>query len=97
MTVSEIPAAVSVTCRDERGATLVTVRGDLDIASVGLLEGRLRLDLSEVTFFDSSAVRALLEARQIALEDTGRTIELVATSHNVRRVLDMVATRSLFD
>jgi anti-anti-sigma regulatory factor len=50
-----------------------------------------------VTFFDSSAVRALLEARQIALEDTGRTIELVATSHNVRRVLDMVATRSLFD
>jgi anti-anti-sigma factor len=100
-------AALTVGCRDDADATLVTVRGELDIASVGLLEAaitelrplqrRLRLDLSEVTFFDSSAVRALLKARRIAIEDTGRTVELLATSPAVRRVLDMTGASDVFE
>jgi len=100
-------AALTVTCRDDAGAMLVTVRGELDIASVELVEaaiierrplqGRLRLDLSGVSFFDSSGVRALLQARRVAIEDTGRTVELVATSEAVRRVLEMTGASDVFD
>jgi anti-anti-sigma factor len=100
-------APLTVTCRDDADATLVTVRGELDIASVGLLEAavrerrplqrRLRLDLSEVTFFDSTGVRALLQARRIAIEDTGRPAELVAASPAVRRVLDMTGASDVFE
>jgi anti-anti-sigma factor len=100
-------APLKVTCRDDADATLVTVRGELDIASVGLLEAavrerrplqrRLRLDLSEVTFFDSTGVRALLQARRIAIEDTGRPAELVAASPAVRRVLDMTGASDVFE
>jgi anti-anti-sigma factor len=50
-----------------------------------------------VSFFDSSGVRALLQARRVAIEDTGRTVELVATSEAVRRVLEMTGASDVFD
>ena len=100
-------AEVTVSCRDEADATLVTVRGELDIASVAVFDAaiadrrplprQLRIDLSDVTFFDSSAVRALLQARRIAIEDTGRPVEIVAASQAVRKVLELAGLADAFE
>jgi anti-anti-sigma factor len=105
--VSDTAATLTVTCHDDADATLVTVRGELDVASVGLLEAailerrplqrRLRFDLSEVTFFDSTGVRALLQARRMAIEDMGGPVELAAASPAVRRVLDMTGASDAFE
>jgi anti-sigma B factor antagonist len=100
-------AAVTVTCRDDADATVVTVRGEMDIASVDVFDAAiaarrplarpLRLDLSGVTFFDSSAVRALLQARRIAIEDTGSPVEVVAASPAVRTVLELAGLADTFE
>lgn len=59
-----------------RGTTTVVPRGELDLATAPELEGWLEdlrrecadvvLDLSEVTFMDSSGLRVLLQARHEA-------------------------------
>jgi anti-anti-sigma factor len=57
--------------RDERGASRVTLRGELDLATAARLEQALAqagngvlLDLRELTFMDSTGVRVLLEAAE---------------------------------
>ena len=53
------------------------------------------LDLGQVTFFDSSAIRALLGAR-LVLEPRGVTIYLGACSDIVRRVVEITGIDEVF-
>ncbi|MEV7420652.1 STAS domain-containing protein [Streptomyces sp. NPDC089919] len=84
---------------------LVTVAGDLDIDTRTdvtqlidelPLEGRtLTLDMSGVTFMDSSGLSLLLDLRR-RVEDEGAGLELAAPSFHTLRVLDLTGTRRLF-
>jgi anti-sigma B factor antagonist len=79
--------------------TVLAVSGEIDIATApALLEavdavlasGALDvwLDLSAVTFMDSTGVRALLDTRA-ALSSTGRTFAVICPPGPVRRVLQI--------
>jgi anti-anti-sigma factor len=81
------------------GDTLVRVTGGVDMSTVAAFEralaeafaqgsGDVRLDLSEVTFFGSEGVRALIAA-QGAPAASGRTVRVVAASPIARRVLEI--------
>ena len=104
--MTEAVDAEVVVASTDRGELLITVRGELDLASVPQLEaevGRRRpfrqpvlFDLSEVTFFDSGAVRALIAARRAANEDGGFPVRVVAASPVVRKVLEVTGVAEVF-
>lgn len=87
------------------GASIIVIDGELDLASAPqlvevstkLAEGReaVILDLSSVTFVDSSGVRALLDAERI-VGDKGRRMALLRPGVAVTRLLDLVDLRSRF-
>jgi anti-anti-sigma factor len=72
------------------------LKGELDMATAGDLSALLKtaadrldpmvLDLSEVSFMDSSGLRALLEAAGLP---TGAPVVILDPSPQVRRVLDI--------
>jgi anti-sigma B factor antagonist len=74
----------------------LTLAGELDIAGVPRFEAlvasafvmadRCVVDLAEVTFVDSTGIRALLRAHRRAIE-SGATLELANSSAAVGRVL----------
>lgn len=80
----------------EEGVVVLRVSGELDYSVAPLLSRRLRqaieraprgvvLDLRETSFFDSSALHALVEAREAA-ERRGRRLAVVCTAPHLRRV-----------
>ena len=88
--------------RDVRpSSTVLSVRGDLDLATVTALRGevadalatspRLLLDLTEVSFIDSTGCRELLRAANTGAA-AGVPVELVVPKDNwrVRRVVDFM-------
>ena len=89
--------------RDVRpSATVLSVRGELDLASVPMLRdevadvlaaspSRLYLDLAGVSFIDSTGCRGLLRAAS-AGEARGVPVELVVPKDHwpVRRVVDLM-------
>ena len=79
--------------------TIVALEGEIDLATVPDAErliadaeagqpGRLVIDLSAVTFMDSSGLRVLLTAHRRA-EEAGRGFALVRGSDTVNRLLDV--------
>lgn len=79
------------------GAVVLVVRGEIDIASVAELESALDLaladrhlvlDLTEVTFVDSTGLRAFIIANDLAVARGGR-LTLAASPGPVRRLLDI--------
>ena len=95
-----IPAA-GLTVRDvgANGRHTLVLSGELDIASAPMLEAAvaevpdsgtsaLVLDLSEVTFMDSSGLKAVL-ATYKRCQEQEREFSLAGASDSVRRVLDM--------
>jgi anti-anti-sigma factor len=81
------------------GRTEVTVAGEIDFATHGALldtlmdemeQGRHRviLDLSGVTFCDSTGLGVLIRARQRAV-DAGGWLRVVAPTEAVRRALEI--------
>ncbi len=83
----------------EGGGSLVTAAGELDLATVPDLEdtleradpaGRLVLDLSGLTFLDSSALRLLIATIR-RVDEAGGSISLVAPEPGVARVLEIAA------
>jgi Anti-anti-sigma regulatory factor (antagonist of anti-sigma factor) len=94
--------------RHERpgGRTLV-LTGELDVACVADLRREFTalvdevasealVDLSGVTFFDSSSIGALLEGQQTATS-CGKTLVLVSPSETCRRVLEIAGVAELFE
>jgi anti-sigma B factor antagonist len=84
-----------------RGRTVVTVRGELDLATADRLWLELEplllprtvvvLDGSGITFLDSSGLRVLLQAGKRAAAD-GAAFRLVAPQLAVQRVLEIAGT-----
>jgi len=83
------------------GEALLSVAGEIDLATAEAFRDQLRrliaeahspalVDLSGVTFMDSSGVDALASARRRA-GDAGVELILVAPSPPVRRVLELTA------
>ncbi len=81
--------------RVERGPHGIVVAGEVDSHTAALLRealipgpphGDLRVDMSEVTFIDSSGLRVIIDAHQEMQRDARRLI-LVAPSRSVARVI----------
>jgi anti-sigma B factor antagonist len=86
------------------GISLLLLSGELDLAAVSSLRAHtdgadvrgLVIDLADVTFMDSSALRELLHA-QLEADRRGARLVLVGVPANVRRVLEITGTVEIFD
>ena len=88
------------------GSLMLRLTGELDVASADVLHSYvstlrplsspLRLDVSRVSFVDSSGLRALLAARRAAVEDTGRPVMLVGPTDMLRKLLTMSGLATAF-
>jgi anti-anti-sigma factor len=89
---------------DLRGDRLLVVHGELDIATAPELVEMLRrlryqkhaveLDLSAVTFMDSTGLTALMDA-QIAAESNGWSFRIARASRPVQRVFALAGVTRL--
>jgi anti-anti-sigma factor len=86
------------------GVALLVFRGELDLAAASAMRGRVEsvagtglvIDLRDVTFVDSSALRELLHARQTVVA-AGARIVLAGVPPAVRRLLELTGTASMFE
>jgi anti-sigma B factor antagonist len=90
---------------EKQGASIVTFTGEVDLESspaarevlLKCLEstGTVIVDLSEVTYIDSSGVASLVEALQAAKKN-GSQFALAAVSEPTRRVLELARLDKVF-
>lgn len=95
----------------EGAAVIVRLRGELDLASAGTLETRLRdlieplrpapvdlvvVDAADLEFMDLAGVRVLLRARAV-LAARGGSLVLRCPSRAVERLLDVLALLEVDD
>ncbi|CAN5260381.1 STAS domain-containing protein [soil metagenome] len=92
---------------DRNGRDVVIVVGDLDLATAPSMvasakaeaptaDGRpLLLELSGVSFLDSTGLGALIEVRNVAFA-VGHGVEIAAQSAAVERVLSLAGLSELF-
>ena len=83
---------------DQPGWAIISPSGEIDLATVGQLEDALAasmsgntdvaVDLTGVTFMDSTGLRALLAANQ-NLSGSGRRLALIVAGGPVDRLLDI--------
>jgi anti-sigma B factor antagonist len=89
------------------GVYHVLLRGDLDFARAHELtelvdqyqasrDTNVDVDLSEVTFIDSTGLGFLIRLRKVA-SPRGGTVTLIGPSAMCRRLLELVAVPTLFD
>lgn len=99
------PGGLDVSSSTADGAVTVTLRGELDLASVPAVEDRLAeiekssparilIDLTGLTFIDSSGLRVLLLADGRAREQQ-RELVFTESTATVRRVLEMTGALDL--
>jgi anti-sigma B factor antagonist len=92
-----------VEVRDQPGATLLAVSGELDLASSPALEEQLErafrlqpavviLDLRALDFMDSTGLSLLIKAHQSA-EGTGKRLCLVKGPPQVQRLLSLTGVQ----
>lgn len=104
---------LSVTTDERNGWTVLSVRGELDLATSSGVRHRVHdavadghrhlvLDLSDVRFCDTSGVSVLVGARRLMRSCAG-SLRLVLPAHgaldgsHVNRVLAALGVRRLFD
>jgi anti-anti-sigma factor len=90
---------------DHVGHVTIDLTGEFDIATTAELrdsiltqhrgESHVLVDLTDVTFMDSSALRALLDVRN-ALAEHRATLTLANPTPNIRRLLTITGTAELF-
>ncbi|WP_406368524.1 STAS domain-containing protein [Streptomyces sp. NBC_00647] len=96
---AEQPARLSITQTITDGIRVLALAGELDADNAGALRQALRveedsapltvLDLSAVTFMDSSAISVLAAAHRDA-DAAGGWMRMAALSQPVRRVVEIV-------
>jgi anti-anti-sigma factor len=97
----------SAQVNSRNGVASISLRGELDTATVPDLEGHLApfegngvtaimLDLRELTFIDSTGLHAILRARDRATTDGHRLI-LVGARPSARRLFELTGTEFLLD
>jgi anti-sigma B factor antagonist len=88
-----------VELRKENGAPLLSVRGELDLASSPALEEQFEqalaetpalviIDLRELEFMDSTGLSVLIRAHQ-RTQEAGQRLAIVNGSRQVRRLLSL--------
>ena len=95
--------ALDLSLEHGAGITVIHCRGEIDLDSryrlarcLRGLAGKVEVDLSGVTFLDSSGISTLVTAHN-ALLDAGGKLRLCNPQHNVRTVLDMVGLSDWVD
>jgi anti-anti-sigma factor len=99
------PGSLDVASSASDGTVTVTLRGELDLASVVAFEehigtveqeapARIVLDILGLSFIDSSGLRVLLMANGRARE-SGRELVLTASTDAVQRVFEMTGAHDL--
>ena len=99
------PGSLELASSASDGTVTVTLRGELDLGSIAALEERLSaveqeapkrivLDISDLSFIDSSGLRVLLVADGRARE-SGHELVLTPGSDAVQRVFEMTGAREL--
>jgi len=97
------PFDVRIDARD--GIASIALSGELDMATVPLLEGHLarldgvevtdiRLDIRDLAFLDSSGLHALIAARDLA-DTNGQHLSFVGASGRARRLFELTGTRGV--
>jgi anti-anti-sigma factor len=87
------------------GRARYALKGELDMAGGEALvrrvtelaaaaPGPIEIDMSEVSFIDSSGIRALLRLHEAAVS-SGRAMRVSNLSPDVRRLLDMIGVTEL--
>jgi anti-anti-sigma factor len=90
---------LEVTTQDSGGHVTVSLKGELDLSSVGKVEAELKrveahgpsllvLDLSQLSFLDSTGLRAVVTADERARSD-GRRFVIVRGPDAVQRVFSI--------
>ena len=101
------PDPLSVRTDRRNGVTRVALEGELDMATVPVLEEHLVtiehdstralvLDLRDLTFVDSSGLHAFLNASRRAVEN-GHRFAIVGVTEATRRLFEMTGTTRLLD
>jgi anti-anti-sigma factor len=96
---------LSVTRSDVDGVTVLGLRGEIDCDTVGALAramppadptagSRVVVDLSGVTFMDSSGINALIAAHQVTRAARG-WLRLAGLRDSVRRTVELVGLDTL--
>ncbi|HUO45712.1 MAG TPA: STAS domain-containing protein [Acidimicrobiia bacterium] len=97
-------AKLEIEQQEKNGWAVLSPAGEIDLASVELLETRLAdlarnsidrvlIDLTGVTFLDSTGLRTLLSAHT-RLAEEGGTLALVVSGGPVERLLDITGVGS---
>jgi anti-anti-sigma factor len=111
MTVARMDTArrtrsFEIAFESENGATIVAVKGEIDLATAPQLERSLAaaeqddanglvLDLRGVTFLDSTALHVLLRCSE-RLNETGRKLHVVCGPGPVRRLFEITVLVTTF-
>lgn len=89
----------------QEGRARYALKGELDMAAgeplvrrvtelAATAPGPIEIDMSEVSFIDSSGIRALLRLHEAAVS-SGRAMRVCNLSPDVRRLLDMIGVTEL--
>lgn len=91
--------------REERGHSVVGLKGDVDLESSPVArkvlldciksKGGVLVDMSEVSYIDSSGVASLVESLQAAKSEGG-AFALVSVSESAMRVLELARLDKVF-
>ncbi|MGD9695665.1 MAG: STAS domain-containing protein [Thermoleophilia bacterium] len=100
---TEPPGSFTVRASDVDGVLVLVARGELDVDGAAQLTALVpadlsrpvAVDLSGITFLDSTGLRSLLEVQK-RCDEAGRPCSLVRPSAAVTRVLDLVALAGAF-
>jgi stage II sporulation protein AA (anti-sigma F factor antagonist) len=105
----ELHAEELLRCRYARNGTAETlyVTGELDMATAPILEhtvagaldgqgGEFRLDISALTFMDSTGAKAMLRVHE-RVESLGRRLIIVSPTRAVRRVFELMGLRGVLE
>lgn len=95
----EVTEQLEITSSERSGWTVLTATGEIDLASVDYLQSALDaafakvdpqvvIDLSAVSFLDSTGLRALIGAHRRG-EDEGAKVALVVNGGPVERLLEI--------
>jgi anti-sigma B factor antagonist len=107
-TVTASPATFTARAGDEDGTWILAVAGEIDVATSPELRRELHqladrepaslvLDLSAVTFIDSSGLGVLVGAlKRLREEDRGDILVLEGLQEPVRKVFDITGLTDLF-
>ena len=102
-----LPGQLVVDTRDEGDTSVLTLSGELDLASTPVLERELEalesagatkilIDLAGVGFMDSTGLQALLRARERAMTGENVQLSLRRGPHQVQRVFELTKTIDAF-